>query len=102
MGAFATANRCFGQIGAAKSTGIDRSGKARMRGMSATKNFPRKGSRLGGPRHGPAQLSPKIRASISRMTVVTRRTYLNASITRSIAGCLRFFTLIQSLDRPPR
>ena len=26
----------------------------------------------------------------------------NASFTRSIAGCLRFFTLTQSFDRPPR
>jgi hypothetical protein len=25
----------------------------------------------------------------------------NESFTRSIAGCLRFFTLIQSLERPP-
>ena len=28
--------------------------------------------------------------------------YLNESITRSIAGCLRFFTLTQSFDRPLR
>ena len=27
---------------------------------------------------------------------------LNASITRSIAGCVRFFNLIQYFDRPPR
>jgi hypothetical protein len=28
--------------------------------------------------------------------------YRKDSFTRSIAGCLRFFTLTQSFDRPPR
>jgi hypothetical protein len=45
----------------------------------------------------PAAVVPRDFFSLNRQ----QRTYPNESITRSIAGCLRFFTLTQCFDLPP-